>query len=336
MYTLLYIGTGPHGSVYSEDKRFRHTAGTRNGDVNENRHLKLERRKYMKEFKNKVAVITGAANGIGRGIAERCVKEGMKVVLAGINEANLATAEAELKAVGGEVVSVRTDVAKRSDVEALAKKTLDSFGAVHLLFNNAGVGAGSTPWEATWNDWEWVIGVNLWGVIHGVKIFTPLMLAQNTECHIVNTSSIAGLGAASIVAPYAVSKHAVVALSETLYLALAERKALVKVSVLCPAFVKTKILSGARNRPAELQDEPVEIPPEAQAFMDFMIAAVEGGMSPLQVADLVFKAIKEEKFYILTHPEFTPLIQLRVDNLRRGENPQNPGELLMKIMNPNG
>jgi NAD(P)-dependent dehydrogenase (short-subunit alcohol dehydrogenase family) len=235
----------------------------------------------------------------------------------------------------GEVIGVRTDVAKRADVEALAKKTLNRFGAVHLLVNNAGVGAGSTPWEATWNDWEWVIGVNLWGVIHGVKVFAPLMLAQNTECHIVNTSSIAGLGIASSVAPYGVSKHAVVALSETLYLALEERKALVKVSVLCPAFVKTKIMSAARNRPAELQDEPVEMPPEAQAFMDFMNAAVEGGMSPFQVADQVFEAIKEEKFYILTHPEWTPLIRLRVDSLLRAENPQNPGELLMKIMNPN-
>ncbi len=289
----------------------------------------------MKEFKNKVAVITGGASGIGRGIAERCVREGMKVVLAGINEANLATAEAELKALGGEVIGVRTDVAKRADVEALAKKTLDRFGAVHLLVNNAGVGAGSTPWEATWNDWEWVIGVNLWGVIHGVKVFTPLMLAQNTECHIVNTSSIAGLGIASSVAPYGVSKHAVVALSETLYLALEERKALVKVSVLCPAFVKTKIMSAARNRPAELQDEPVEMPPEAQAFMDFMNAAVEGGISPLKVADQVFEAIKQEKFYILTHPEFAPVIQMRVDSLLAGENPKNPGGTLMKLIKLN-
>ena len=168
----------------------------------------------MKEFKGRVAVITGAASGIGRGIAERCVKEGMKVVLADINDADLAKTEAELRALGGEAISVRTDVAKRSDIEALAKKTLDTFGAVHLLFNNAGVEAGLTPWEATWNDWEWVIGVNLWGVIHGVKVFTPLMLAQNTECHIVNTASMAGLIAGSNCAPYIATKHAVVGLSE--------------------------------------------------------------------------------------------------------------------------
>ncbi len=290
----------------------------------------------MKEFKNKVAVITGGASGIGRGIAERCVREGMKVVLAGINEANLATAEAELKALGGEVIGVRTDVAKRADVEALAKKTLDRFGAVHLLVNNAGVGAGSTPWEATWNDWEWVIGVNLWGVIHGVKVFTPLMLAQNTECHIVNTASMAGLTADNPSAPYATTKHAVVALSENLYLALEERNALVKVSVLCPGFVKTNIPTSGRNRPVELQDEPVELSPEVQAHWDFMIGAIEAGMSPLQVANQVFEAIKEERFYILTHPEWTPVVQLRVDNLLRGENPRHPGEIMMKIMKPNG
>jgi NAD(P)-dependent dehydrogenase (short-subunit alcohol dehydrogenase family) len=289
----------------------------------------------MKEFKGKVAVITGATNGIGRGIAERCVKEGMKVVLAGINEANLAKAETELKALGGEVISVRTDVAKRSDVETLAKKTLDTFGAVHLLVNNAGVAAGSTPWEATWNDWEWVISVNLWGVIHGVKIFTPLMLAQNTECHIVNTSSVAGLIAGSPGAPYAVSKHAVVALSENLYLTLQERNALVKVSVLCPTFVKTKILRAERNRPVELHNEPVEISSEMRAQYAFMNAAIEGGISPLQMADQVFEAIKEERFYILSDPAWTPVVQLRVDNLLGGRNPQNPGEIVMKIMKLN-
>ena len=278
----------------------------------------------MKEFKDKVAVITGAANGIGRGIAERCVQEGMKVVLAGINEANLAKAEAELKASGGEVISVRTDVAKRSNVETLARKAMDAFGAVHLLVNNAGVATGGSPWEATWNDWEWVIGVNLWGVIHGVKIFTPLMLAQETECHIVNTSSLAGLTAGNPLAPYAVTKHAVVALSENLYLALEERNALVKVSVLCPTFVKTKIVNSERNRPVELQDEPVEISPQVKARIDFIVAAIEAGISPLQVADQVFEAIRNERFYILTEPQFTPLVQLRVDNLLRGQNPQNP------------
>ena len=151
-----------------------------------------------------------------------------------------------------------------------------------------------------------MIGVNLWGVIHGVKVFTPLMLAQNTECHIVNTASMAGLIASGTTAPYAATKHAVVALSENLYLALEQRNALVKVSVLCPGFVKTNIASAERNRPVGLQNEPVEISPQGQANRDLMNAAVEAGMSPLQVADQVFEAIKEERFYILTHPEFDP------------------------------
>ncbi len=290
----------------------------------------------MKEFKDKVAVITGAASGIGRGIAERCVEEGMKVVLADINEGDLRKAETETKALGGTVLSVRTDITKRNDLELLARKTLDAFGEVHLLVNNAGVGAGGSPWEATWSDWEWVIGVNLWGVIHGVKIFTPIMLAQNTDCHIVNTASLAGLVVGGSSAPYSVTKHAVVALSESLYLALEERNALVKVSVLCPGFVKTNIMNAERNRPVELQNEPVEIPPQVQAYLDFLNAGVEAGMSPLQVADQVFEAIKEEKFYILTHPEWLPVIKLRVDNLLRVENPQNPIDIITKIVQPTG
>ena len=288
----------------------------------------------MKDFKDKVAVITGAASGIGRGIAERCLQEGMKVVLADINEEDLSKAETELIALGGTVLSVRTDASRRDDVDFLARKTLEVFGEVHLLVNNAGVGAGGSPWEATWSDWEWVIGVNLWGVIHGVKIFTPIMLAQNTDCHIVNTASIAGLMVGGINAPYSVTKHAVVALSESLHLALEARNALVKVSVLCPCFVKTNIMNAERNRPVELQNEPVEIPPHIQAYIDFMNASVEAGMSPVQVADQVFEAIRKEKFYIQTHPEWRPVIKMRVDNLLSEENPQNPRETIMKILQP--
>jgi NAD(P)-dependent dehydrogenase (short-subunit alcohol dehydrogenase family) len=236
----------------------------------------------VKEFKGKVAVITGAASGIGRGFAERCVSEGMKIVLADIDEANLTNADIELKASGGTVLAVRTDVSKRSDVEQLAYQALDAFGQVHLLFNNAGVAAGGAPWEATWNDWEWVIGVNLWGVIHGVKVFTPLMLAQNTECHIVNTSSAVELTVDSISAPYSVTNHAVVALSESLYVALQERNPLVKVSVLCPGFVRTNIANAERHRPAELRNEPVILSPEMQAGLAAFKAAIDASMPPLQ------------------------------------------------------
>jgi NAD(P)-dependent dehydrogenase (short-subunit alcohol dehydrogenase family) len=286
----------------------------------------------MKEFKGKVAVITGAASGIGRGIAERCVREGMKVVLADIEEAALTKAETELKAMGGTVLSVRTDVSKRSEVELLARQALEAFGQVHLLFNNAGVAAGGAPWEATWNDWQWVIGVNLWGVIHGVKVFTPLMLRQNTDCHIINTSSAGGLIVGSTSAPYAVTKHAVVALSESLYLTLQQRKSLVHVSVLCPGLVRTNIINAERNRPAELRNEPVMITPEMQAGLVAFKAAMEASMLPLEVAGAVFDAIQKEQFYILPHPEWTEVIQLRTDKLLRMENPQNPAATVAKLI----
>jgi NAD(P)-dependent dehydrogenase (short-subunit alcohol dehydrogenase family) len=287
----------------------------------------------MKDFNRKVAVITGGASGIGRGIAERCVKEGMKVVLADIDEAGLAKAETELKVAGGTVIAVRTDVSKRSDVELLARRVLDAFGHVHLLFNNAGVAAGGAPWEATWNDWEWVIGVNLWGVIHGVKVFTPLMLAQNAECHIINTSSTAGLIAGGGSAPYGVTKHAVVALSESLYLALQQRNSLVRVSVLCPGLVRTNIADAERHRPAELRNEPVTMTPEMQAGLAAFKAAMEAAMAPSLVADAVFDAIQREQFYILSHPEWIEVVQLRTDKLLRMENPQNPIAAVMKLIN---
>jgi NAD(P)-dependent dehydrogenase (short-subunit alcohol dehydrogenase family) len=288
----------------------------------------------MKEFKGKVAVITGAASGIGRGIAERCVNEGMKTVLADIDRANLAKAETELKALGGTVLGVRTDVSNRADVELLARQTLDAFGQVHLLFNNAGVGAGGSAWEATWSDWEWVIGVNLWGVIHGVKVFTPLMLAQNVECHVVNTASAAGLIVGGASAPYSTTKHAVVALSESLYFTLQRRSALVKVSVLCPGLVRTDIANAERHRPAGLKNEPVEITPEMRAGLKIFKAAIEAAMPPLQVGDMVFEAIKEGQFYIFTHPEWIEVIQMRTDKLLRLENPQDPTPTLVKLINP--
>lgn len=286
----------------------------------------------MKEFKGKVAVITGAANGIGRGIAERCVSAGVKVVLADIDETNLAKAETELKTLGGSVLAVRTDVSKRGDVELLARRAFDVFGQVHLLFNNAGVAAGMSPWEATWNDWEWVIGVNLWGVIHGVKVFTPLMLAQNTECHIINTSSTAGLMTGGGSAPYSVTKHAVVALSESLYFSLQQRNSLVKVSVLCPGLVRTDIANTERHRPDELRNEPVTLTPEQQAGRTAFKAALDSSMPPLQVADAVFDAIEREQFYILSHPEWMEAVQLRTDKLLRMENPQSPAATVAKLL----
>jgi len=288
----------------------------------------------MRDFKGKVAVITGAASGIGLGIARRCATEDMKLVVADINQANLAKAESELNGLGAAVLAVQTDVSQRSDMERLARQACDAFGQVHLLVNNAGVAAGGPPWEATWNDWEWVIGVNLWGVIHGVKVFTPLMLAQNTDCHIVNTASAAGLMVGGASAPYSVTKHAVVALSESLYLTLQRQKALVKVSVLCPGLVRTNIFNTEQNRPATLKDEPVELTPQRQAGQAAFKAAIEAGMSPAQVADIVFDAVRNEQFYILTHPKWMEAVQMRTDRLLRLENPQDPGPVLMKLIQP--
>ena len=277
----------------------------------------------MKEFKDKVAVITGAANGIGFGIAERCAQLGMKVVLAGINADNLSAAEEKLKPTGATILSVQTDVSKRDDVEALAQKTLDTFGAVHLLVNNAGVGAGTSVWESTWEDWEWVVDVNLWGVIYGVKVFTPIMLAQEAESHIVNVASIAGLLPGHPCTPYQTTKYAVVGLTENLYYSLAEQNARVKVSLLCPGWVKTSILKSERNRPPGLQNKPgVSVNKRAalEAYRE-MQKALEAGISIEEVADHLFKALKNEQFYVLTHPEYLLNIKERMENFLEQKNP---------------
>jgi len=281
----------------------------------------------MKDFKGKVAVITGAASGIGYGLAERCAQEGMKVVLAGINENTLKKAEKDIKKTGATTLVVKTDVSKPGDVEALAKKTLDTFGAVHLLFNNAGVGAGLSVWGSTLADWQWTLGVNLWGVIYGVHFFVPIMLKQNTECHIVNTASASGLLTIGGNSPYIVTKHGVVALSETLYreLAMMGNKN-VGVSVLCPGFIRTRVMDCERNRPKELQNKPGEgmdmSNPAVQGYMQYMTQAIENGMPPQQVADIVFSAIKEKKFYILPNAELAkPAIQTRMEDILQERNP---------------
>ncbi|HEX8194776.1 MAG TPA: SDR family NAD(P)-dependent oxidoreductase [Pyrinomonadaceae bacterium] len=277
----------------------------------------------MRDFQNKVAVITGAASGIGRGLTERCALEGMKVVLADVEETALDQTAQELKDAGADVLAVRTDVSKSEEIEALASKTLDAFGAVHLLFNNAGVGAGTTVWESTLADWEWVLGVNLWGVIYGVRTFVPIMKKQDEECHIVNTASIAGLTSGPSLGVYKVSKHGVVSLSETLACELAVIGSKIKVSVLCPAGVNTRIMDSERNRPAEMQnDSAVESTHPAVKQMDEMLRQlIETGMSPAQIADTVFDAIRSEKFYILTHAEMKPMLQKRMEDILQERNP---------------
>ncbi len=279
----------------------------------------------MKEFKDKVAVITGAASGIGRAIASRCAQEGMKVVLTDIEEKALTRTETEMKALGATVLAVLTDVSKASDVEALAQKTLDAFAAVHLLCNNAGVDAGTSIWESTLADWQWVMGVNLWGVIHGVRAFVPIMLEQDTESHIVNTASISGLVSIPGLGVYQVTKYGVVSLSETLYHELPQKSAKVKVSVLCPGFVNTGIMEAERNRPDELQNAPAQAEqnPANSEFKEAMRQAVQAGISPDSVADYVFQAIRDEKFYILTDSTSKQAVQIRLEEILQDRNPTN-------------
>jgi NAD(P)-dependent dehydrogenase (short-subunit alcohol dehydrogenase family) len=278
----------------------------------------------MKEFEGRVAVVTGAASGIGRAMAERFAAEGMKVVLADIEEAALARAEDEMKASGATVLAVRTDVSKAADVEALAEKTIDAFGGVHVLCNNAGVGpvTGAT-WELTEADWRWVLGVNLWGVLHGVRVFVPIMLRQDSEGHVVNTASMAGLLSAPWFATYDVAKHGVVTLSESLHLELGAIGAKVKASVLCPAWVQTRLMDGARNRPAELRNDSSEetAAPQAAVMEQAVRQLVATGTSPEGIADKVIDAIREERFYILPHSEWKEQVRTRMEDILEERNP---------------
>ncbi len=274
----------------------------------------------MKDFKDKVAVITGAASGIGRGIANRAVKEGMKVVLADVETEALSQAEKELKASGATTLSVLTDVSKAEDVEKLAQKTLDAFGEIHLLCNNAGVAPIGVTWECSMSDWKWIMDVNLWGVIHGVRTFIPIMLKQDNECHIVNTGSLSGLMANEIgQGMYIVTKYGVVGLTEIICRELSLLKSKIKVSVLCPGMVKTRIIDCERNRPAELCNDTTEIihHPELEKIEEAIVEMADAGVSPDKVGDIVFQAIKDDIFYILTDTKlyYRRMIQTRNEEI---------------------
>ncbi|MCG9133368.1 SDR family NAD(P)-dependent oxidoreductase, partial [Candidatus Poribacteria bacterium] len=249
--------------------------------------------------------------------AERFAAEDMKVVLADVEEDPLAELEADLSAKGATVISVRTDVSNPAEVENLAVRTLDAFGAVHILCNNAGVVCSRPIWEHTLADWEWVLGVNLWGVIHGVRSFVPRMLAQGDACHIVNTASILGLVGGSDEGIYKVSKHGVVVLSETLADELAEKEANIQVHVLCPGWVRTGILDSARNRPDTLQNPEVKTPPRQETIGGSRNprTEMEAGMAPAEVAEHVYNAIQTGTFYIHTHPEHKAWVRERMERI---------------------
>jgi NAD(P)-dependent dehydrogenase (short-subunit alcohol dehydrogenase family) len=284
----------------------------------------------MKEFRSKVAVVTGAASGMGKAMAERFAAEGMKVVLADVELEALAAAEREFRARGSAVLAVHTDVSKPADVERLAARTVEAFGTVHVLCNNAGVGTGGLAWIQRIADWEWTLGVNLWGVIHGVRSFLPIMLAHGEEGHVVCTASIAGLLSGPFGIPYNVSKYGVVALCEGLHHELALVQSKIKVSVLCPGFVNTRILESQRNRPAEMPLLPIN--ETEMQYGEWMRARVAAGLAPSEVARQVFEAIRDERFYIVTDPdEWKPLIRERMEDILGDRNPRlvgmaNPSE----------
>jgi len=272
----------------------------------------------MKELQGKVAVVTGAASGIGRAMADRFVAEGMMVVLADVENAALEQAAAELSRAGGQVTAVRTNVALAEDVEHLAQQTIDTFGAVHVLCNNAGVYLRARAWEHSLADWQWLLGVDLWGVIHGIRSFVPRMLAQDTECHILNTASVAGLVVLPAMATYSVAKHGVVALSETLRDDLQDVRAKIGVSVLCPGGVQTQIANSERNRLQEFQRSTEDVAGAANVNHE-LPAAVQSALArnivPTEVADHVVAAIREDRFYVLTHTEFRDGVRHRMEGI---------------------
>jgi NAD(P)-dependent dehydrogenase (short-subunit alcohol dehydrogenase family) len=283
--------------------------------------------KNLKNFKDKVAVITGAASGIGRGIANRAVKEGMKVVLADVEQDPLVQAEEELKSSGATVLSVLTDVSKAEDIEALAQKTLETFGEVHLLCNNAGVSPIGVTWESNLADWKWIINVNLCGVIHGSRTFIPIMQKQDNECHIVNTGSLSGLMANEIgQGMYIVTKYGVIGLTEILEKELSLLKSKIKVHALCPGMVKTNIYECERNRPAELRVNATEkiIHPEIEEVENAILELAYQGEDPDIVGDFVFEGIKADLFYILTDTKryFKRMITDRMERILEAY-PQN-------------
>ena len=275
----------------------------------------------MKEFKDRVAVVTGAASGIGYSMVERFAQEGMKVVLADIEETALNKAVATLKEQGVAAMGMVVDVSKPKDIEDLAQKTLTTFGSVDILCNNAGVsGDIALSWRQPIESWQWVLGVNLWSVIYGLQTFVPIMLAQNTEGHIINTASMAGLLSLPMGSVYHATKHAVVTVSESLYYELQMLGAKIKVSVLCPGFVKTKIGESARNRPTQLEHKQ-EVLAVEEMWTKAVMGLIEHGTSATDLANQVMAAIQNERSYILTHPDLIPSVRKRAENIATGTNP---------------
>lgn len=275
----------------------------------------------MQDFEGRVAVVTGGASGIGLGMATKFAENGMKLVLADVEVAELEKVAADFESRGVEVLAVPTDVGDEQAMDALAARTFERFGTAHVVCNNAGVGGGGPMWELTRKDWDWVIRPNLWGVIHGVRVFGKRLVEQD-EGHFVNTASMAGMISVAGMGPYNVTKHGVVTLSETLFGELQGVGSKVGVSVLCPGFVNTRIFESDRNRPEALQnDTEPEWTEEAQARREMAAEFMKQAMPTSQVADRVFAAIRDQQLYILTHPGSEQAIRKRMEAILEGRNP---------------
>ena len=282
------------------------------------------------DFKGKTAVLTGAGSGFGLECARIGARLGMNLVLVDVQQDALSAATQEMQATGAQVLSFKLDVSSASQMEAMGAAVLARFGAPHLVFNNAGVGSGGLIWENSVKDWEWVLGVNVMGVAHGVRIFTPMMLQaakqdKTWQGHIVNTASMAGLLNAPNMGVYNVSKHAVVSLSETLYQDLALVTDQISASVLCPFFVATGISQSHRNRPSELRgDRPTQSQLIGQAMSSKAVSS--GKVSAADVAQLVFDAVAINQFYIYSHPKAIKSVQTRLEDIVQIRNPTDPFE----------
>ncbi len=276
----------------------------------------------MKQLKGKVAAVTGAASGLGRSMALAFAGEGMDLALADVDEVNLSSVQEEVLAKGVRAITLKVDVANAMQIEIFRDQTLTRLGGVHVVCNNAGVSPLGAVWENSAADWQWILGVNLWGVVHGVRAFAPHLIAQD-EGHIVNTASVSGLISPPGSGAYNVTKHAVVALSESLHHDLRERNSQVGVSVLCPAYVPTGIVESERNRPKDL---PLSTKSEATLAREAMLrkAVASGKVSADQVAQAVVAAVKGERFYILTHPKIKGAIQARMEDILNDRAPRNP------------
>ncbi|MCP5264617.1 MAG: SDR family oxidoreductase [Burkholderiaceae bacterium] len=275
-------------------------------------------------FEGSVAVITGAGSGFGREFARICAERGMKLALADIQADSLAQTADTLRQGGTVAITETLDVSRSDAVEAFADRVYHEFGATHLLFNNAGVAAGGYVWENTIADWEWVLGVNLWGVINGIHAFVPRMIAGGQAGHIVNTASVAGLLSPPTMGVYNVSKHGVVTLTESLYHDLRVSGSRLGASVLCPAFVPTGINRSERNRPQTLQNagEPTASMQAAQRATDKAVSS--GKISAADVATMTFDAIEQDRFYIVTHPRIMDSVRLRCEDVAALRNPTDP------------